>query len=110
VSALVLLAPAVIWFHAQGALDAVQVPVLMLAGERDTATPPQYHADLVARQFPHPARLDYRTIAGAGHFSFLSVFPPRMQRPDFAPAQDPPGFDRAAFQEDLAEEIIKFLR
>jgi predicted dienelactone hydrolase len=110
VSALVLLAPAVIWFHAQGALDAVHVPVLMLAGEQDTATPPQYHADMVARHLPHPARLDYRTVAGAAHFSFLSVFPPRMQRPDFAPAQDPPGFDRAAFQEDLAEEIIKFLR
>jgi predicted dienelactone hydrolase len=110
VTALVLLAPAVIWFHAPGALDAVQVPVLMLAGDQDTVTPPPHHADLVARQLPRQDLLDYRTINGAGHFSFLSVFPPRMQQPAFAPAQDPPGFDRAAFQAQLAEDIMKFLR
>lgn len=110
VTALVLLAPAVIWFHAPGALDAVQVPVLMLAGEQDTVAPPQHHADLVARQLPYPARLDARTVAGAGHFSFLSVFPPEMRQPGFAPAEDPAGFDRAAFQGYLAEEIITFLR
>lgn len=110
VSALVLLAPAVIWFHAPGALDAVNIPVLMLAGEQDTVTPPPHHADLVARQLPRQDRLDYRTVAGGGHFSFLSVFPPRMQQPDFAPAQDPPGFDRVAFQGHLSREIVKFMR
>jgi predicted dienelactone hydrolase len=109
VSALVLLAPAAIWFHAPGALDAVHVPVLMLAGEQDTVTPPPHHADLVARQLPRQDLLDYRTVAGAGHFSFLSVFPPQFQQPDFAPAQDPPGFDRAAFQAQLAEDIMNFL-
>jgi predicted dienelactone hydrolase len=108
VSALVLLAPAVVWFHAPGSLDAVHVPVLMLAGEHDTITPPQYHADAVAQRLPHPASLDYRTVAGASHFSFLSVFPPQLHQPGFLPAQDPPGFDRAAFQETLASEIVKW--
>ncbi len=110
VSTLVLLAPAVIWFHAPRALDAVQVPVLMLAGALDTVTPPQYHADLVARRLPRQDLLEYRIVAGAGHFSFLSVFPQPMQQPAFAPAQDPPGFDRAAFQVQMTEEIMKFLR
>lgn len=109
VSALVLLAPAVAWFHAPGALADVHLPVLMLAGEQDAVTPAQHHADLVARQLPRPDLLDYRTVAGAGHFSFLSVFPPAMQPPHFAPAQDPPGFDRAAFQAQLAEETVRFL-
>jgi predicted dienelactone hydrolase len=109
VSALVLLAPAVIWFHAPGALDAVRFPVLMLSGEQDSVTPPPHHADLVARQFPRQDLLDYRTVAGAGHFSFLSVFPTQMRQPHFAPAQDPPGFDRAAFQAHLAEEIMYFM-
>lgn len=109
VAALVLLAPAVVWFHAPGSLDAVNVPVLMLAGEQDSITPPRYHADLVARHLPHRASLDYRQVTGAGHYSFLSVFPPEMQQPTFAPAQDPPGFDRPAFQEYLAEEMVKFL-
>ncbi len=110
VSALVLLAPAAIWFHAPGALDAVHVPVLMLAGEQDTITPPPHHADLVARQLPRPDLLDSRTVAGAGHFSFLSVFPSQMRQPHVAPAQDPPGFDREAFQAQLAEEIVKFIQ
>jgi predicted dienelactone hydrolase len=110
VSALVLLAPAVAWFHAPGALDAVQVPVLMLAGEQDTVTPPPHHADRVARQLPRQDLLDYRTVAGAGHFSFLSVFPREMQQPHFAPSQDPPGFDRGIFQALLQKEIVKFVR
>lgn len=110
VSALVLLAPAAIWFHAPGALEAVRVPVLMLAGEQDTLTPPHHHAGLVAQQLPQAELLDSRLVPGAGHFSFLSVFPPEMRQPDFPPAADPPGFDRSDFQEALAEEIVKFLR
>ena len=91
-------------------LRPVERPVLMLAGALDTVTPPQYHADLVARRLPRQDLLDYRIVAGAGHFSFLSVFPQPMQQPAFAPAQDPPGFDRAAFQVQMTEEIMKLLR
>lgn len=109
VSALVLLAPAAVWFHAPGALDAVHVPVMMWAGEQDTVTPALHHAEMVVRHLPHQASLDYRKIADAGHFSFLSIFPLEMHRSGFAPAQDPPGFDRALFQQDLAEEIVKFI-
>jgi predicted dienelactone hydrolase len=110
VSALVLLAPATVWFHAPGSLDRVRAPILILAGTQDTVTPSSHHADLVARQMPPSASLDYRQVAGAGHFSFLSVFPPEMQQPGFAPAQDPPDFDRAAFQHQLAAAIVSFLR
>ena len=110
VSALVLLAPAAVWFHGLGSLDAVHVPVLMLGGEHDTITPPAQHADLVAGRLPHPDLLDYRIVDGAGHYAFLSVFPPQMQQPGFLPAQDPPGFDRSVFQGVLAETIITFLR
>ncbi len=90
--------------RAGGALDAVRFPVLMLSGEQDSVTPPPHHADLVARQFPRQDLLDYRTVAGAGHFSFLSVFPTQMRQPHFAPAQDPPGFDRAAFRRILLKK------
>ncbi|MCA9879709.1 MAG: hypothetical protein KC442_18075 [Thermomicrobiales bacterium] len=108
VAALVLLAPAAIWFHAPGSLDAVNVPVLMLAGERDVVTP-AHHAALVAQRLPAATPLHSRIIPGAGHFAFLSVFPPAMQQPDFAPAQDPPRFNRSAFQTELAAEVAAFL-
>ncbi len=51
----------------------------------------------------------HRTIANAGHFSFLSPFPPALTRPDFIPSTDPPGFDREKFHEELPEEIRSFL-
>jgi hypothetical protein len=33
-----------------------------------------------------------------------------MVRPDFAPSQDPSGFDRAAFLRAMNAEVVAFLR
>lgn len=110
VGALVLLAPAAVWYHAPGSLDAVHAPALLLAGERDDITPPGYDAELIAARLPSTTPLTYRIVPGAGHFSFISPFPPAMRQPSFLPAQDPPGFDRAAFQPELFAIITKFLR
>ncbi|MCB9542274.1 MAG: alpha/beta hydrolase [Myxococcales bacterium] len=109
VRALVLLAPAAVWLAGPGALAGVGVPVLMLSGARDEVTP-ALHAEVVLRGVGREARVESRVVAGAGHFSFQSPFPPEMCRPGFAPAVDPPGFDRAAFAPVLAGEVEAFLR
>lgn len=109
VRALVLLAPAAVWFMAEGTLTGVDLPILMLTGERDEHTP-VFHAEIILRGVPHPERIQYRVVPGAGHFSFQSPFPPAMVRPEFPPSQDPAGFDRAAFQPVLHAEILTFLR
>jgi hypothetical protein len=57
-----------------------------------------------------PRRVDHVVVPGAGHFAFVSPFPPEMVRPGFLPSQDPPGFDRAAYQPVLNGEILGFLR
>lgn len=62
-----------------------------------------------------PARMPHQVggrhvRGGTGHFSVLCSFPPEMQQPYFAPAQDPTGFDRAAFQRYVAEETMTFMR
>ena len=98
VAALVLLAPAAPWFIADGSLDDVRVPILMLTGEHDTLT--GSHGDLIAARLPAARPLEHRVVRGAGHFSFLTPFPPEMVNPAFPPSQDPPGFDRAAFHAD----------
>jgi len=49
------------------------------------------------------------TVTGAGHFSFLSPFPESMRSGDFAPAQDPIGFDREQFHREIPDLILKFL-
>lgn len=108
VAALVLLAPATPWFMEPGALRDVHVPILMRTGDRDAQTPP-FHASIVLEGVPDPRRVDHHEVAGAGHYSFLSAFPPQMTNPAFPPSQDPPGFDRVAFHTRLYGEIAAFL-
>jgi predicted dienelactone hydrolase len=106
--ALVLLAPASIWFSVNGSLSEVDVPILLRAGEQDALTP-ALHSELIVRGVQEPDRVDYRVVPGAGHFSFQSPFPASMTRPDFPPSQDPPGFDRRAYQKLMNAEILSFL-
>jgi predicted dienelactone hydrolase len=110
VCALVLLAPAAGWFLQPGSLSAVEAPVLMLSGERDAIAPPVVHAAAVLRGLPDPARVRHESVAGAGHFSFQSPFPEAMVSAEFAPSQDPEGFDRAGHQGALNAGIERFLR
>ena len=109
VVAAVLLAPALPWLMAPGALADVHVPLLVRVGERDELLP----AELVERVLaglPATTRVDYQVVPGAGHFSFQTPFPPAMVSPTFPPSQDPPGFDRPAYQRQLLDEVTAFLR
>ncbi len=108
VQALVLLAPAVFWFGAPDALRAVSVPVLVLEGEHDEVTP-AWHGQLVADGVADPHQVTRRSEAGAGHFSFITPFPPALRRPEFPPANDPEGFDREAFHRRYPAEVVAFL-
>ena len=96
VKALVLLAPALPWYAAPGALDAVQVPLLVLAAEKDAYIPPE-EIELVLQGVPAATALTFQVVANASHFSFLTPFPPHRTRAAFPPSQDPAGFDRAQF-------------
>jgi predicted dienelactone hydrolase len=108
VSKLVLLTPATPWFFPPGSLRAVEVPILMVTGSLDEETP-EVHAQAVLAMVPYPERVTHRRVEGAGHFSVLTPFPPALCRPEFPPSQDPPGFDRAAFQSQLHQWVIAFL-
>jgi predicted dienelactone hydrolase len=109
VKALVLLAPATPWFMAEGALQGVRVPIFMLTGEKDVLTPAM-HDDIIRRGLPEGAQFEHRVVPNAGHYAFLSPFPEAMTSPTFPPSQDPVGFDRARFQEEMNAEIEAFLR
>lgn len=100
----VLLAPAIPWLMAPGALDGVRVPVMVRVGEHDTETPPFFVQPIVKAL----ARVDYATVPSAGHFAFFYPVPPALQR--LGPGQDPPGFDRAAYQPQLYAEIEAFVK
>ncbi|RAK70729.1 alpha/beta hydrolase [Hymenobacter edaphi] len=110
VRAVVLLAPALPWFMAEGSLRGVQVPVLALVGGQDEHLPPGFIRHVLAG-LPTASRLEYHVVENAGHFSFLSPFPAARVSPQFPPSQDPPGLgDRARFhREELYPTIAAFL-
>ena len=108
ISVLVLLAPATAYYLPEGALSAVNLPILILTGEHDDITP-QWHADLVINGVQQPACVSWHEVKNAGHFSFLSPFPQAMQRPGLAPALDPAGFDRVTFHQVMPLQIAAFL-
>jgi predicted dienelactone hydrolase len=108
VRALVLLAPATVWYRAAEALRNVRVPILLMMGEKDEWTP-DFHAQIVLNGVPDRQQVQHRIIENAGHYSFFSPFPPERTGPAFPPSQDPPGFDRIRFQTELQAEILQFL-
>lgn len=108
VQALVLLAPAASWFVPNDSLEKIRLPILLYSAEHDRITP-RWQAQLVQDLVPDPALVTFKIVRNGGHFSFLSPFPASMRAPGFAPASDPPGFDRERFQEQLAAEIAQFL-
>lgn len=109
VKALVLLAPAMPWFIAEGTLRDVHVPILLLTAEKDVQTP-EAHALILKRGLPPETRLEHHVAPNAGHYAFLSPFPPHLTSPSFPPSQDPEGFDRAAFHVEMNARIEGFLR
>ena len=105
--AAVLLAPAIGFFLADGALRDVEIPLLVRTAEHDAICSTSKVAEAL-RSVPDPARVSSREVEGAGHFSFQSPFPPELAH--IPPAKDPPGFDRARYQATLCADVTAFLR
>lgn len=104
VRAVVAMAPVGVVFEA-AALQQVKVPVRLYTAQHDQVLNSRYHGDWLARQVPGAQAF---TVAGAGHFAFMSK--PQRSVPSDAgdPAADPEGFDREAFQKTLADEVVGF--
>jgi predicted dienelactone hydrolase len=109
VKALVLLAPAAVWFQDDSALSEVNVPILMLVGEKDEYTPYDYHAQIILAGVPDNTKIQHRIIKNGRHFSFLSPFPKYLSNATFPPSQDPCGFNRESFHHELNTEVLDFL-
>jgi predicted dienelactone hydrolase len=105
---LVLLNPATFWFIA-GSLRPVNLPILMRTGEKDEITPIE-HAHKIIEGVGDPSLIEHKDIPGAGHFAFMSKFPPEMTRPNFKPSQDPEGFDRETIQPEFFADVTAFLK
>ncbi|WP_129142058.1 alpha/beta hydrolase family protein [Modicisalibacter coralii] len=109
IKALVLMAPVGILFSAQGALNDVNIPVLLLQAEKDDEVTEPYNADVIAKGLPDKQKLTRKMIHNAGHYSFLTSFPEFLE-PELGPiAEDPQDFNRVEFQQELGEIIVNYL-
>jgi predicted dienelactone hydrolase len=109
IGAVVLMAPACGPFLAPQALTAVTAPILAFTAEHDRITPDaEVRAALGA--VADATQVTIRMVPKAGHFSFLSPFPSSMRDPQFAPANDPSGFDREAFHHRFPTLVEHWIR
>ena len=108
VKALVLMAPAAFWYQPEGSLSDVDLPIFVLTAEHDPYTP-SAQVEAILGDIPEPSRITHRVIENAGHFSFLSPFPPEMRDANFRPSVDPDGFDREGFHEVLNRDLLDYL-
>lgn len=122
VKALVLLAPAAAWFLEDGALDGVSIPIPMLTGEKDDLEIPGHktlangsvvhmpagHSAIIKSGVRNQELVEHRVIPNAGHYSFKSPYPVGMRTPAVPPSQDPAGFDRVAFYDQMCTDVLGF--
>ncbi len=105
IKAAVVAAPVGAFFD-DGALADVRIPIRLYRAERDDVLTHPYHAERVHQLLP--SAHDYVVVPGAGHYAFLAPFPPGLKQKIGSPAEDPPGFDRAAFHSRLNAELLAF--
>lgn len=108
IRSLVLLNPATFWFI-DSSLQPVRLPILLRTGEKDELTPIE-HAHNIINGVADPSLVEHIDVPGAGHFAFMSKFPPEMTRPNFKPSQDPEGFDRESIQPAFFADVTAFLK
>ncbi|MBK9033549.1 MAG: alpha/beta hydrolase [Myxococcales bacterium] len=108
VVAVALLAPALPWLMAPDALADVRAKIYARAGALDELAPP-YVIERILRGLPPATPLNYRVIPAAAT-SASSRRSAGAGAAGLRAAHDPPGFDRAAYQARLADELTAFLR
>jgi dienelactone hydrolase len=104
---LILMAPACGWYAEAGSLSDIRVPMLLLLAGRDEHGP-HLHPEYIQRDCD-AALIEQHDIPEAGHHAFQSPFPQALSRPDLPASQDPPGFDRAAFQPLLCDRVLTWI-
>ena len=104
---LVVAAPALGFTFGPGSLTALTMPVQLWQAEEDAILPKPHYAEPVRAALPRSA--EFHSVAGAGHFDFMSPCPEGMARAVPAICGSAPGFDRIAFHAQFNAEVIRFM-
>ena len=89
-------------------LAAQKVLVVAIAG--DDITPPRFHSEILAAMIPAHRSAGLISVPGH-HYAFIAPFPERVTAYEYIPvAQDPEGFDRAAFIDEVNIILTSFFK
>ena len=102
VAALTLAAPLGVVFSNA---DAADMPTLLIRATQDRELEAPFHADHIRTLLPNVSAY---LNEDAHHYAFLSPFPAAIATSVGPPAEDPTGFDRAAFLARLNPVIANF--
>jgi predicted dienelactone hydrolase len=92
---------------APGSLARSTARVKIVAAQHDEVLLHPRHFDYLRGELP---QADAQLAPGAGHYSFIAPFAPAFKAALGEVAGDPPGFDRAGFQDRLATETVQFFQ
>ncbi len=104
VRAIVAMAPTGVLLTGES-LASVRAATMVYEAELDRFLVPRFHVQWVARNLPAP---NLRRVPNAWHFAFMNTPGMPIPSPDGDVAANPPGFDRAAFLNQLAIELTAF--
>lgn len=85
---------------------------MVLAIRNDQHVPPRYHANYLTALMglDHVGDVDHIELEDGHHFAFIAPFADRVTREETIPvALDPAGFDRAAWLDDVNQQIVAFM-
>ncbi|MBU4433300.1 MAG: dienelactone hydrolase [Alphaproteobacteria bacterium] len=106
IKAVVSAAPALGYAFTAKSLGNITAPVQLWRAGNDQILVDPFHATAVLNALP--GKPDYRVVAGAGHYDFLTPCAPDMAKelPDLCASA--PGFDRAAFHHTFNAAVVAF--
>jgi predicted dienelactone hydrolase len=89
-------------------LETVSAPVQLWRAEDDRITPNPWYGDIVRDALPKPP--EDHLVPLAGHFDFLAPCSEALAKVASAICESAPGFDRAAFHQDMNKAVIAFFK
>jgi predicted dienelactone hydrolase len=89
-------------------LSRVKVPTLVYEAEQDRYLVPRFHSGWVLQNLPPAPQTQRVSVPLAWHFVFMDTPGMPLPSPDGDVGADPPGFNRAAFLQQLGRELVVF--
>lgn len=89
-------------------LKSVSAPVQLWASEKGGDGVKLAHIEEIRSALPQPSQ--YHVAKGAGHFAYLVPCPPAFKKTAPRICDDPEGFDRTAWHEQMNAAVITFFK